>query len=112
MSNYFTRFNKTRMFNNQPNTDNFVYKKLGTDLIESYNVRGLFTTTGKYGEHAVIITDKEYVSLPNHLTQPVKEIMSDAEAVKMINAECVCFDIAWYKDGNGVERPTIEWGCR
>lgn len=112
MDNYFNRFNKTRLFNNQPKTDDFVFKKLGTDEIESYNVRGLFLVNGKYGEHACIVTDAEYVSLPSHLTESVKEIMSDAEAVGLINGEHVKFETVWYTDSNGVERPSIEWGVR
>lgn len=64
-----------------------------------YPVKALFINKkSKYGDHPVIVTDNEYVSVPKHLTDTVKAMIADDEAVDAINSGKLGFTIYEYVD--------------
>lgn len=70
------------------NSDKFVYP-----------VKALYLNKkSMYGAHPVIVTDKELVDIPKHLTDTVKEMIADDECVDAINKGKVGFTIYQYID--------------
>lgn len=57
------------------------------DKDASYPLRGLYINPkgGKYGPSPFAATDGFFISLPSHLLDTVRNIMGDAETVKLIN---------------------------
>ena len=111
-----TKFNKKAVkFDFEPGKD-FEYKSLKTLYSEYgkgviYKVNALYiNTSGMYGEQPLIVTDKEYVNLPTHLLETVKEIRDDEDMVNDINNGKVGFEIYEY-DSNKNNRKgySINW---
>lgn len=81
------KFNKTNVTWNV-NTEGFQYKKLA-DLTENtqYPLCGMFVSGDHgYGEGAVLITNREYVNIPERYVDTVKAMISDPETVADIQA--------------------------
>lgn len=105
-------------FANKHNTENskkftfeipkeFEYANL-KDLVATYGidhthkVNALFINTkGKFGEQPVIATEKELVNAPQHLTETVKDILTDGESLSSINNGAVGFVIYEYENQYG-----------
>lgn len=89
-------------------TEGFEFKKLG----ELYNpkkpetvfsVYGLYINRkGKYGESPFAASDGYFISLPGHLTDVVKEILADDEAIEQMNESRAGLVIRPYDDDKGV----------
>ena len=86
----FSKFNKQRLFT--VDTSSFDYlsieqaaKKYGTDV--PIRLRGVYIgDKSKFvDEDPRIATDEEYINLPQHQLKEVKEILSDANAIRAIN---------------------------
>lgn len=87
-------------------TTGFTFTKLETLFNDAvvggkqtvHPVDGMFITSSKLGEQAVIIDSerKELVSLPMYMTDRVKDILADAEAVGEINSGIVGYKIYPY----------------
>ena len=64
----------------------------GYDFIATYGVRtipinGLYINKkGMYNDHpvAILVDEKKLLDLPSHMTDTVKEILSDAESINLI----------------------------
>lgn len=95
-----TNFNKST-FIFQAGED-FEYRKLEELFNENgkdrkYRVRGLYINTkSQFGDSPVAITDNEYVNLPKHLLNSVKEIIERDDLVDDINNLKVGFEIYQY----------------
>ena len=86
-----------------------LYSEYGKGTI--YQVKALYiNTSGIYGEQPLIVTDKEYVNIPTHLLETVKEIREDEDIVSDINNGNVGFEIYEY-DSNRNNRKgySINW---
>ena len=89
-------------------TEGFEFKKLG-DLYNPkkpetvFSVYGLYINRkGKYGESPFAASDGYFISLPGHLTDVVKEILSDDEAIEQMNESRAGLVIRPYDDDKGV----------
>lgn len=51
----------------------------------TYQVKGLFTTKGKYGKRGVIVIDGFNINTPAYLVERIDQIRSNPEMVKAIN---------------------------
>ena len=79
------KFNQTKVRWNV-NTDGFIYKKLA-DLKEGvkYPLMGMFVSGDHgYGEGAVLITDNEYVNIPERYVDIIRVMTADDEIIKDI----------------------------
>lgn len=75
-----------------------------------YPCLGLFISKGQFGEHGVIITDKCFVSLPQHLTDDIKEILSSEDDIFDIVQGRVGFTIYEYSNKyNDTPSYSIQW---
>ena len=75
-----------------------LFKANGNKMI--YGVDGLYINKkSSFGEHPVaIVSSEEYlVDLPSHMTEDVKEILKDQEAIEAIKAGKVGFVIQEYQ---------------
>ena len=98
-----SKFNKGSKFtfktpdNFQYNTLDVLYSQYGNEVV--FPVKALYLNDkGKFGTHPVVVTDKELVDLPKHMTETVREIMADDEAVDAINNGKVGFTVYQYID--------------
>lgn len=89
-------------------TTGFEFKKLG-DLYDAkkpdmvYSVYGLYINRkGKYGESPFAASDGYFISLPAHLTDVVKAILNDSEAIEQMNTSKAGLVIRPYDDDKGV----------
>lgn len=112
---FANRYNKGNKFN--INTDGFTYKKI-TDIVTEdnidniYVVAGLYINTkGRFEDHPVAVLPEiqTLVDLPSHMTEQVREILQDPEAVADINAGKVGIMFEKYKSRT-YNRECI--GCR
>lgn len=90
-------YNKT-VFN--INTKDFAFKKLSElDPQKTYKIDGLYINRGKFGEQGVLIcTEQKYlVNCPLHLTETLKLILSDVEAIETIEKGKVGFTLKSYE---------------
>lgn len=99
MASFANKHNKMRF---DVVIDEFEYCKLselfeGEDVV--HNVRGMYLHKGKMGVAPVFIVPdkKKLVNIPAHLTDTVKEILSDPESIEQINAGVVGFRIYKYE---------------
>ena len=100
------KYSHERRFNYDSSKNEFI------DLVDyiqntgnnSFVVRGMFTYDGKFGERPCIVTDGYNVTVPNHITNDVKSIMSNDAEVAAINAGKCGFRVKHYQDKNGVDR--------
>lgn len=60
----------------------------------------------KFGERPVLVTPSFKMNLPAHLLDDVKEILDDAEAIRLINEGLCNFIVSTYEDNNGIMRYT------
>lgn len=96
-------------------TEGFEYKKLGElfnkDKPETvFSVYGLYISRkGKYGESPFAASDGYYISLPQHLTDVVKEILADDDCVEAMNASKAGLVIRPYDDEKGVTHYSAEF---
>lgn len=98
-----SKYNKVKRFD--VNTDGFEYKKLEELYVEGevniFPLKALYINTkGKFGDRPLAVTNKEFVNLPNHLLETVREMLNDAELIEAINAGEVAFEIYSYEDRN------------
>ena len=100
MASFADKYNPQRIF--WVNTAGFEYYKLeelykanGGD--EVYPVKALFVNTkGRFGDSAVIVTDRCFVNLPVHMLGTVNDILTDEEAIQEIKAGNVGFMVYEY----------------
>ena len=81
------KYNKSKVYWSI-DTTGFKYVKL-SDLKqgEHYPLCGMFISPDSgYGEGAVLITDKEYVNIPERNIEVIRAMMSDEEVIADINA--------------------------
>lgn len=75
----------------------------------THMVRAIYINTkGKYGDAAVLITDKYKVNLPIHLTPKIKNILASPQSVQAINDGKVGFDVTSYENEFGTQF-SIKW---
>lgn len=98
-----SKFNKGNKFtfkapnNFQYNTLDVLYSQYGNEVV--FPVKALYLNDkGKFGTQPVVVTDKELVDLPKHMTETVREMMTDDEAVDAINNGKVGFTVYQYID--------------
>lgn len=96
------KYNKEKLFDFDTPED-FEYKAL-SDLFNDngeakvYPVKALYINTkSRYGDAPVIVTDTCLVNVPSHMTDTVKQMLADREAVDDINAGKVGFTIYQYE---------------
>ena len=112
---FSSRHNSKYRFN--VNTTGFEFKSLKELYSENevgkvvvYPCLGLFISKGQFGEHGVIITDKCFVSLPQHLTDDIKEILSSEDDIFDIVQGRVGFTIYEYSNKyNDTPSYSIQW---
>jgi hypothetical protein len=85
-----------------------LYKNNGKDKV--YPLCGLYINTkGKYGDQAVLYTDKFYVNTPSHMLERCQDILHDQEDIDDINAGKCGFTVYAYTDQNGTERHSVSF---
>lgn len=113
---YAEKFNKKRLFDVTISEDatyvdlKSLFDKNGVDKI--YPVQAIYINTkGKFDDAPVIVMDSEtLVNCPAHLTEQVKEMLSDDELVKAVNNGEVGFKIYNYVDSKfNKSCYSIEW---
>lgn len=109
----FAKFNKsTQKFN--VSTKGLPYKTLKqlaeeTGLKAEHKIRAIYINNKSlYGENPVIVTGNICVNLPNYLTEDIKEMMNDPEAVDYIKNGNAGFKIREYQ-AHGKTCYTVEW---
>ena len=80
----------------------------------TFVVRGMYINTkGNYGATPAVITDGAVVNLPEHLTDTVRDIIHDTEAVEDIKQGAVGFTVREYVSKNpkakGKKCYTVNW---
>lgn len=95
----FQSLNVQKLFN--VDSTNFEYKSL-SEIREEYGkdtftARGFYINTkGMFGDSPVVATANEYVNLPQHLTDVIKQIIENKEAVDAVNAGKCGFKVVDY----------------
>lgn len=96
-------------------TEGFEFKKLG-DLYVPKNPDAVFSVYGlyinrksKYGESPFAASDGYFISLPSHLTDVVKEILSDDACIEQMNTGKAGLTIRTYEDDKGVTHYTADF---
>lgn len=86
----FGSFNKVRLFTIDTQEFDYVsledlYQENGPDAV--YCVRGLYIgTKSTYADESPLLaTDKEYVNLPQHQLDEIKNMLADPRAIEAIN---------------------------
>lgn len=103
MYNKITDLNKNAItFNFKPERK-FEYRTLaelyntnGEDKV--YQVNALYLNDSLYGIQGLVVTNDEYVNLPSHLNDTVREIRGSDSLVEDINNGLVGFKIYEYKN--------------
>ena len=92
-SNFFT-FTAPKGFEYRSLHD--LFNNNGADFV--YEIKAMYINKkSKYGESPVIATTDYFVNIPSHLTDTVKEMIKDAEAVDTINNGHLGFQIYTYE---------------
>lgn len=111
---FASRYNRGRKFD--VNTDGFDYVDLETlqdksDLEKVFPLLGIYINRkSKFGDAPVAIIDGHFVNLPKHLTDDVREMLSDSETIDDIKAGKCGFRIREYDDKTyGKHCYTAEW---
>ena len=73
-----------------------LYKTNGKDKV--YQVNALYLNDSLYGKQGLAVTNDEYVNLPSHLNDAVKQIRDNEQLVVDINNGLVGFKIYEYKN--------------
>lgn len=78
-----------------------LYNNNGSDFV--YDIRAIYINKkSKFGESPVVATSNELVNLPKHLTDTVKEMLTDSEVIDAINNHVFGFTIYTYMNGENV----------
>lgn len=78
-----------------------LYNNNGADFV--YDIRAMYINKkSKFGDSPVIATSNELVNFPKHLTDTVKEMLTDSEVIDAINNHVFGFQIYTYTDGTNV----------
>lgn len=94
--------------------EHFTYKdlkQLATEhgLKAEHKVNAIYINKkGMYGDQPVIATNEALVNAPHHMVDQVREILSDAESVNLINGGYVGFKLYTYENKHG-QQYAIEW---
>lgn len=84
-----------------------LYNNNGKDFV--YDIRAMYINKkSKFGESPVIATSNELVNFPKHLTDTVKEMLTDSEVIEAINNHVFGFTIYTYMSGENVYY-SINW---
>lgn len=76
----------------------------------TYMLRGLYINPkGKFGASPFAATDGFFISLPSHLLDTVRDIMGDAETVKLINDGKCALTIRPYEADDGSEHYSVDF---
>lgn len=110
---FLNKYNKGSKFNfNTP--EHFEYINL-RDLVVKYGIEQIhqvnvlyINNKSRYGEHGVAVTGSHIVNLPNHLTNTIKEMISDSEVVELANKHALEFKVYEYTGANGTGY-SISW---
>ena len=95
------------MFKGSPkftyNSDNNIFISVSEflkdhDMSLTYQVKGMFTYTGEYGETGVIIIDGYNIRVPKYMVDKIKEIRSTPDMVDAINAGFCGLKFRAYED--------------
>ena len=78
----------------------------GYEFMETYGTRtmridGLYiNTNGRFGDHpvAILVDEQILLDLPSHMTETVKEILSDSESINLIKKGMVGVKAHKYTD--------------
>lgn len=110
---FLSKYNKKSLFNydSEVERDYCTLADLvecnGTDAV--YPVQALFINTkSRFGDAPVLVTSQWLVNAPKHLTDTVKAMCADNEAVEAINAGKVGFKVYQYAGKNGIGF-SVEW---
>lgn len=77
--------------------------EFGTD--DTVTVLGMYThNKSQYGEKGIIITPNCNIDCPEHMIPMIKEVISDDELVKAVNAGKCGLKIRPYTDKKGINR--------
>lgn len=76
----------------------------------TYQVKGMFTYTGEYGETGVIIIDGYNIRVPKYMCEKIKEIRSNPDMVQAINEGFCGMKFRDYEDKKkkGVIRTAVD----
>lgn len=67
-----------------------------------YLIKAMFINTkGKFEDNPVMVTDKELVNVPSHMTETVREMIADEQVVKLVNNDGAFFEIYEYTNNWG-----------
>lgn len=76
-------------------------EKCGLDTI--HKVNSIFINSkSQYGENGVIATDNCLVNMPKHLTNDLRNMLSDDELIQAVNAGLFGFKIRTYTNDKGL----------
>lgn len=96
-------------------TEGFEFKKLG-DLYNSKKPETVFSVYGlyinrksKYGDSPFAASDGYFISLPAHLIDVVKDILSDDACIDQMNEGKAGLTIRTYEDDKGVTHYTADF---
>ncbi len=111
-----SKYNKGARFTFQTDTSNFVFRSLeelykeGADK-RFVRVRGMYINRkGNFGDSPVVLHDRFFVNLPQHLTGTVQEMLQDDDLIAAINAGCVGFKVYKYQDSKfHKDCYSVEW---
>lgn len=90
--------------------DEFDFLKLeDLDATKQHRVNILYINTkSNFGDAPVAVTDEGMVNLPQHLTDTVRQIISDQGLVDQINSGIIGFEVREYKNKYGKQH-TVTW---
>lgn len=110
MSFSMSKFNKGSKFTATPEKG-VEYSYIKLDKLEKPDkVKALYINEGKFGEQAVAFMGSYFVNLPLHMTNVVKDILSDEDAINAINSGKVgLVGKSYTSTKDGLEHYTGEW---
>lgn len=114
MSTFATKHNASARLFLFEIPEHFTYRdlqQLATEngLKADYKVNAIYINKkGMYGDQPVIATNDALVNAPHHMVDQVREILSDAESVNLINGGYVGFKLYTYENKFGSQY-AIEW---
>ena len=77
-----------------------LFKRDGEGVV--YQLKALYINTkSEFGDEPVLVTDKNLVNAPQHLTDTVQSMLGDSELIKYINDGNVGFTIYQFTNKRG-----------